>query len=123
MDESKKEIGDYDTDSCTAAFSSFVNKTEPIECCIAGSIRRPHTNYKDIDEMIIFGYDGKSCTMKEIVDFDDEKFDRFYQHFLQLLNENPIATTQTQILFALQIVMNKRENKRLREKLDSLLKS
>ncbi len=154
MEEPKiEEIGGHtnnDTDSCTTIAVSiplFPDKSDSSKWstsyCIGGP-PRVCTNYKDIDEIIKFGCDGKLYSMKEVVDFDDEKFDRFYQQMLQFFNENPVenpkrtnhplsdltldviaismATTQTHAIFALQIVINRRENRILERRIDLLLK-
>ncbi|MBV1952712.1 MAG: hypothetical protein KUG64_11030 [Cycloclasticus sp.] len=77
-------------------------------------------DYEDIDEIIKLGCDVK-YTMKEIINFDDEKFNRFYQRMLQSFNENlGHDTTQALVIVVLQVVINKRENRRLERKLDLL---
>ncbi len=75
---------------------------------------------------IIFGCDGKPHTMKEVVDFDDVTFDRFYQQMLKFRNQSNFRPVQPQFdptLLWLQIITNVRENRRLEKKIDLLFKS
>jgi len=113
--------------------------------CGGGLPERRGSDYKDIDEIVEIGCYGNMYTMKEIIDFDDEAFDVFYNQMLKFFNEElfsteilggtdrpsfelvsnfaaaGIAAARTQALFATQIVMNRRENRRLERKIDSLL--
>ncbi len=129
-------------DDCDSSVSNFVvgTSSNSMNICGGGVPICKHTNYEDIDEIIQIGCNGKLYSMKEIIDFDDEKFDLFHNQMLQCFNENmpenlkgsdnpflgliivQLATTQTQAIFALQIVINRRENRKLERKLDLLLK-
>jgi hypothetical protein len=147
MDEPK--IEKIEDDHCTVIIGSdrptekFDSSTWSMVCSGMPPKRR-HADYKDIDEIIKIGCNRNLYTMKEIIDFDDETFDKFYDQMLQFFNENPmdqpertnhplvdlttgilaieIATTQTQVVFALQIIINRRKNRRLERNIDLLLK-
>ncbi len=89
-----------------------------------------------LEELLKVDFDGRLYSVKEVVDFDGEKFDKFYQHYLQYyidhIERSRLSPTSqnlsnnvesTQLWVILLSITTKRENKRLERKIDLLLKS